>query len=116
MLIGLLIILQMPLMMPMRLTLIGVWIGDCLWGLKRQVDGNAKVQRIRIDTRGVVECLDPSGKYIEIQLLKGSAVLQRCAWLRLRFPEGQHYVELFSRIDCPVTTWRRLLLLWRHAL
>ena len=116
MLIGLFIILQMPVPVSLKLILTGVWIADCLWGLKRQVAGNARVHRIMIDTRGVVECLDSSGNFYQIQLLKGSAVLQRCAWLRLRFPDGQHYVELLSKIDCPATTWRRLLLLWRHAL
>ena len=114
--IGLFIIVQMPLAVPIKLILIAAWIADCLWGLKRQVAGNVKVKRIKIDTVGVVECLDQSGYSHKIQLLKGSVVLQRWAWLRLRFPDGQHYVELLSKIDCPATTWRRLQLLWRHAL
>ncbi len=114
--IGLAIIGHLPIPAVAKIALAGVWIADCVFGLRRQARGNARVHGIRIDVRGVAQGLDEFSKPHKIQILKGSAVLQRWAWLRLRFADGSHYVELWRRKDCPPTTWRRLQLIWRHAL
>jgi hypothetical protein len=114
-LVGLAIILHLQVAIIVKVILALAWTADCVWGLARQGHGNARVRRILINVRGTVEVLDAYGKSHELQLLKGSAVLKHCAWLRLRFADGLHYVELISRFDCPESTWRRLQLIWRHA-
>jgi hypothetical protein len=114
-LLGLAIILHLKVAIIVKIILAVAWTTDCVWGLTRQGGGNARVRRILINVRGTVEGLDSSGKLHELQLLKGSAVLRHCGWLRLRFADGLHYVELISSFDCPKSTWRRLQLIWRHA-
>jgi hypothetical protein len=57
-----------------------------------------------------------TGKSEEIQIGRGSVVLRHWAWLRLSFDDGLHYVEFVMRRDCTPTLWRRLHLIWRHAL
>ena len=114
-LVGLAIILHLQVAIIVKVILALAWTADCVWGLTRQGDGNARVRRILINVCGTVEGLDSRGKSHELQLLKGSAVLKHCGWLRLRFADGLHYVELISSSDCPESTWRRLQLIWRHA-
>ena len=112
---GLAIILHLQVAIIMKVILAVAWTADCMRGLARQGKGNARVRRLLINVHGAVEGRDFRGKSHELQLLKGSAVLQHCAWLRLRFADGLHYVELVSSFDCPESTWRRLQLIWRHA-
>jgi len=113
---GIAIILQLHAVIWVKILLFVAWIADTVRELTSQARGYARVQRLLVEPGGDTFGYDRFGKKHEIHLLKGSVVLRHWSWLRLGFDDGLHYVELFMRRDSPAPTWRRLQLIWRHAL
>lgn len=98
------------------IVVIGVaWIADTLRELSRQASGHIRIRRLQLDPQGKMIGHDSFGKEYKLQILKGSVVLHHWAWLRLGFDDGLYYVEFIRRRDCRAPTWRRLHLIWRHA-
>ncbi len=102
---------------PVEVTVViaFAWIVDTLRELRRQACGHTRVRHLKLDPQGKMIGHDSFGKEEKIQILKGSVVLRHWAWLRLGFDDGAYYVEFIRRRDCRSATWRRLHLLWRHA-
>lgn len=68
--------------------------------------------------------MEPSGRVTGVgcggarqplELMSGSVVLPRLAWLRVRFPDGLEYGELFFRNGRQDEEWRRLQRVWKHG-
>ncbi len=102
---------------PLEVTVViaFAWIVDTLRELRRQARGHTRVRHLKLDSQGKMIGHDSFGKEHKIQILKGSVVLRHWAWLRLGFDDGSYYVEFIRRRDCRSATWRRLHLIWRHA-
>jgi len=113
--LGLVIIGHLHAAIGIKVVLGAVWIADTMRELRRQTRGCARVCRLALDSQGQMTGLDALGKDQKIQILKGSVVLRRWAWLRMGFDDGEYYVEFIRRRDCQSATWRRLQLIWRHA-
>ncbi len=113
---GLGITAQLPIDRTLKIILAAIWLADTLWELAPQSRGHSRVRCLVLDSTGRVAARSKSGEDEELQMLKGSVLLRRWAWLRLGFDDGLHYVEWLFQADFPPETWRRLQLLWRQAL
>lgn len=111
---GTLAILTLPLDWILRAPLALIWLLDGwreLGSLKR---GAARLHGLRLDASGTVRGITPDGRIECLELLSGSLVLKRLAWLRLRFPDGLAYGEFLRGDPGHDPQWRRLGLIWRH--
>lgn len=76
--------------------------------------GMSRIDRIRIRSDGSVLAVDRTGAMRPLTLLPGSVVLDRLAWLRLRFEDGRRCGELLAGSASENEQWRRLLVIWRQ--
>ncbi len=111
---GILLILLMPLSGGWRLALCLLWLASSSLELRAQWAGTRRIDRIRIHSGGRVEGIGQDGDWQSLEVLSGSMVLERCAWLRLRYGDGLHYGEWLWRNGTPAGDWRRLQLVWRQ--
>jgi hypothetical protein len=111
---GTLIILYMPLAWVLRISLAAVFIAENLREMKRLVCGAARIRHISLDAEGNIAALGPGGRVEPLTLLSGSIVLNRLAWLRLRFADGSEHGELCCGDPVADPEWQRLQLIWRY--
>ncbi|HEX7718459.1 MAG TPA: hypothetical protein VF389_01535 [Woeseiaceae bacterium] len=111
---GTLLIFLMPLSGGWRLVLCLLWVASSSLELRAQWDGMTRIDRIRIHSGGRVEGAGQDGAWQSLEVLSGSMVLGRCAWLRLCFADGRHYGEWLWRDGTRAGDWRRLQLVWRQ--
>jgi hypothetical protein len=114
-LVGLLLLIRLPASVPVRLALVVPWLIGSIRELSRQSRG---VHRIKSICLGVDQALviDRHGKQAPVQVMSGTVVLQRVAWLRLRFADGLTCGELLRGDASACKHWRRLQILWRQGL
>ncbi len=113
MLTGGLLIALLPVVLPVRLVLAASWFTAGLLEVRAMALGMARVERIRITFDGRVSGL-AEGAVEPLQVLPGSVVLARLAWLRIRFADGLSYGELLAGDPRTSPAWRRLQLVWRQ--
>jgi hypothetical protein len=112
---GSLLVAALPVPVALRVTL-GLLFGASCWlEFRAQRRGMARIDGIRIRPRGPVECRTPDGEHLPLELLSGSVVLDRGAWLRLRFPDGTVSGEWLAPSCGEREEWRMLQLLWRQS-
>lgn len=111
---GVVLILMMPLGGGWRLALCLLWIASSSLELRSQWRGMRRIDRIRIHPGGRVEGAGRDGEWQSLEVLRGSMVLERCAWLRLRFGDGLYYGEWLWRDGTRAGDWHRLQLVWRQ--
>ena len=112
---GFALIIHMPLSAISRLVLLAIWLahgGFELWGLART---SARVSRIGINQLGEVWVVDSAGQRLPVALLRGSMVLGRFAWIRIRFEDGRKYTELVSGNAVKDRQWHRFQLIWKQT-
>ena len=113
--IGALLILGLPLRPALKLVMLVLWLyrGSCELGNRRS--GMSRLDRIQIEPSGraTAHC---KGAREPLVLLSGSVVLSRMAWLRVRFPDGLQYGEMFFGNARRDEQWRRLHLIWRQGM
>ncbi len=110
---GALLIAIMPLALPVRVLFGGLWLASGSLELRAMMLGTARLERIRISADGRVYGLFEGG--VEpLELLPGSVVLARVAWLRIRFADGLRYGELLTGNPRRCRDWRCLQLAWRQ--
>ena len=110
---GVLLIATLPLL-PQIEALFGLlWLWRGALEFRHQRCGMRRLERIRLNP-GSLQALAGSGEPQALELLPGSVVLSRIAWLRLRFEDGLEYGELLSGDARSEEDWRRLQLIWRQ--
>ena len=112
---GIALVMHMPLGILLRLALVVAMLvggGAELWALSR---GSARVTRIGLNQLGEVWVVDAVGQRRPVTLLRGSMVLARYAWLRIRFDDGRKYAELVSGNAVEDKQWHRFQLVWKQA-
>ena len=114
MLTGTAIIMHLPLSLTLRGVLCSIWILDCSGELKRLRRGSARICRLQLDANGDIFATGPGGRSEYLELLSGSVVLSRLAWLRLRFPDGSVAAELLAGDPRRDPRWHRLQLIWQQ--
>jgi hypothetical protein len=112
--IGVVLIGQMPLRPALKMSFALLWVTRGLLEMVSQLRGIARTGRLRINAHGSLEAQSPEGKTRPVELLGGSLVLSRVAWLRFRFEDGLRYGELLSASGRQDDNWRRLRLIWRQ--
>ena len=112
---GIALVIHMPLGILPRLAFVMALLvggGAELWALSR---GSARVARIGLNQLGDVWVIDAVGQKRPVRLLRGSMVLSRHAWLRIRFENGRKYAELVSGNAVQDEQWHRFQLIWKQA-
>jgi hypothetical protein len=111
---GTVLILGLPLLPVFKGAFVGLWLCSGFCELRMQLRGTSRVCRIRIDPDGRLQGRSPAGGTEPLQLLSGSFVLARVAWLRLQFLDGVRYGELLTGNAQARRDWHRLQLIWRQ--
>jgi hypothetical protein len=111
---GTILILGMPLLPGPTAAFAALWLSACLLEIRAQFCGMRRIYRIRIDSDGNLLGQSQDGRIEPLQLLSGSVVLTRVAWLRIRFTDGVQYGELLTGNPYTDRHWRRLQLIWRQ--
>ena len=113
-LVGLVLLMRLPILPPIRVSLIAFWLFGGLRQLGRQSRGNRRVRAIRLG-EAEATLIDRQGRQSPVQIMSGSVVLPGLAWLRLECPDGLIFGELL-RGDAAVSKhWRHLQILWRQG-
>ena len=113
-LVGLLLLIRLPLSVPIRLPLCALWIIGSIRELSRQSRGFDRIKAIRLEVGGAT-VIDRLGIQAPVQIMSGSVVLPRLAWLRLRWPDGLICGELLRGDPAVCRQWRHLQILWRQG-
>ena len=111
---GVLLILDMPLLPGPKGLFAALWLGAGLAEARAQCRGMRRISRFRISADGSLEGQAPDGGIEALQLMSGSVVLARMAWLRVRFSDGTAYGELLTGDGRVNDDWHRLQLVWRQ--
>lgn len=115
MVLGILLILQMPFAHFWRVLAILVWLAECLREQKNLQSGFSRLRSLSLGSNGAVVATDIAGDRHELILMTGSVVFPCFAWFRLRFSDGACHSELFTGKRSEPLAWHRLQLLWRQA-
>lgn len=113
-LVGTVIIMQLPISLTLRGVLCSIWLLDCAGGLSRLRRGRARICHLHLDANGDIFATGPGGHSEYLELLSGSIVLSRLAWLRLRFPDGSVAAELLAGDPRRDPNWHGLQLIWQQ--
>lgn len=110
---GLGIVTQLPLPSAARLLAAAAWLSLSLHEVLRHAATQALVRRIRLTADGRVSAKMPDGRWLALELLPGSLVTSRTAWLRLRLGDGRDYGEFLRGRARRDRQWHRLQLIWQ---
>ncbi len=113
-LVGLLLLIRLPASLPIRLALFVPWLIGSIRELSRQSRGVHRIKLIRLEVGGAM-VIDRHGRQAPVQIMSGSVVLPRVAWLRLRFADGLICGELLRGNATVCKQWRHLQILWRQG-
>ena len=113
-LIGLVLLIHLPLSVLIRLPLMVFWTVSSLGQLGRQARGVHRTKSIRLEP-GEARIIDRQGKHLPVQIMSGSVVVPKLAWLRLKCPDGLEFCELLRGDATQNEQWRRLQILWRQG-
>ncbi len=111
---GFALLIRLPLAPWIRLGLALLWLVSQFREISRLSRGAGRVKEIRIG-KAAATVVNRQGKEQPVQILSGSVVLPRLAWLRLRLPDGLIYGELLRGDPASNKQWRHLQILWRQG-
>lgn len=112
--LGLAILLVLPVPLWWRGAAAAVWTGVNVRELSHIYRGHKRCRRIRIGHNGDISVLSEQGTWSAANLVAGSVVLSRWAWLRFEFADGHRCAELLRGRAPENEQWRRLQVIWRH--
>jgi hypothetical protein len=112
---GVMLVLALPAPAALRAALALLFTASCWLELHAQCRGMARIDRIRITAGGRIEGTGPGGERLPLELLAGSMLLSRRAWLRLKFPDGTVSGEWLEAGRGESEQWRMLQLIWRQS-
>ena len=113
-LVGWLLLIRLPIPLLIRLPLCAFWLVAGVRELSRQSRGFDRIKTIRLEVGGAT-VTDRRGRQTPVQIMSGSVVLPRLAWLRLKCPDGLIYGELLRGDPAVCRQWRHLQILWRQG-
>ncbi len=112
---GLLLLAVLPVPVGAKLALVLLWLAAAAVEARRLLRGMSRIDRIVMSADGGLRGGRAGQPDRPLELLPGSVVLERWAWLRLRFEDGLAHGELLRRASAGGEAWRRLTVIWRHA-
>jgi len=112
---GFALILHLPLGAALRALFAVLWIVHSVRELRLWSDGAARVARIRFNQKGDVRVTDNAGLAVPVELLGGTLVTRRMAWIRIRFADGRRYGELLRGNAVEDPQWHRFQLIWQQS-
>ena len=112
---GLFLIMHMPLIALPRVISSAVWLVWCGIETSALTKVWPDVSRIGVNSAGEVWVIDAAGQRVTATLLRGSIVIRRLAWLRIRLEDGRKYAELVSGNAVEDYQWHRFQLIWKQS-
>jgi len=98
-----------------RLGISAAWMMLCLREIAVLRRNEDRVVRIRLNNFGAFKVISAQGETEAVDLMPGSIVSARLAWLRLRFADGQIYGELLAGNAVKDREWHRFQLIWHQC-
>jgi hypothetical protein len=111
----LLVIATLRLEIPARAMLALCWSAVILRQWLSYRRSYARNGILRIEPGGSIRCRQCDGSWQSLEILPGSVVTSRWAWLRLRAGRGPDYAELLRGESRQSEEWRRFQVIWRHV-
>ena len=111
---GFTLLIHLPLSPWARLGLAMLWLVSQLREISRLARGAGRVIEIRIG-EAAATVVNRQGREEPVQIISGSVVLPRLAWLRFRLPDGLICGELLRGDPASNEQWRYLQILWRQG-
>ena len=105
-------IVALPVSAVLRSLLLVAWVVECTREWRALLRGGRRIRALRLDCEGRVTGVGADGRHEPLELLAGSMVLARFAWLRLRFTDGSRHGELIAGDAGTDPAWHRLQLIW----
>ena len=113
--VGFMLIIHIALAVVPRAILLAAWLVSCWLEFCAMADGSRRVTLIRVSNLGEVWVAAGNGDLEPVKLLPGSVVLERFAWLRIRFEDGGNYAELLAGNAVKDRQWHRFQLIWQQS-
>lgn len=113
-LLGIVLLIRLPVSAWLRAALAALWLAACIWEIGRFSRSIQRIKSIRLGI-GEAEIINRRGRREPVQIMSGSVVLPRLAWLRLKCPDGLICGELLRGNPASNQHWRRLQILWRQG-
>jgi len=110
---GMALILLLPLAPWLSAAACMAWLASGVRDYRALCRGASRIGCLALDALDNLEGIAPDGRGQRLDLLPGSLVLPRLAYLRVRFPDGACYGELLRPRGAADPDWQRLKLLWR---
>lgn len=111
---GAALLVSLPVSSICRGALLALWIGTAWAEARRFRRATSRVERIVMSADGRLRGGVGDDLRYPLELLPGSVVGRRMAWLRLRFEDGLSWGELVTERRGGREAWRRLRVIWRH--
>lgn len=111
---GFVLIIHTPLDAVIRLILAVAWLVHSGLELYGRARASLRVASITINTRGQIRITDATGEAVLAELLAGTVVISKLAWLRMRFADGRQYAELLRGDPLKDIQWHRFQLIWQQ--
>ncbi len=112
---GFALILHLPLNGGFRALIAVLWIAQSVREIQLWTLAAARVTRIQFNQMGDVWVIDRDGLVSSVELLGGSLVTRRLAWIRVRFADGHDYGELLRGNAVKDKQWHRFQLIWQQT-
>lgn len=111
---GIALLMRLPIAAWLRLGLAIAWLAGNAWEISRLSRGAGRVKEIRVGP-GEATVINRQGQQEPVQIMAGSVVLPRLAWLRLKLSDGLIFGELLRGDPATNQQWRHLQILWRQG-
>jgi len=112
---GILVILNLPAHLWLKLTISVVWAALSVRELRLSCLGWADCLRLRFSSEGDIAVLGADKQWRAAEWVSGGVLLQKAGWVRLRNHRGVVFGELLSGDARANSHWRRLQVIWRHV-
>ena len=108
------IILTLPLDQAVRFFACLAWLAVLYRELTNLQWGFDTFSRIRLLSDGELTLLDGEQNWVPAELLNGSVLCAKVAWIRIETANGRQFAELITGDSRQSQEWRRLQVIWRH--
>ena len=113
--LGCLLVFQMPLTVLVRMSLLVLWLATSAFELYVHSRAASQIASIGLNDRGQIWVRNCAGERLAAELLPGTVVLGRLAWLRLRLDSGKKYAEFLRGKSTTDPQWHLFQLIWEQS-